>query len=90
MHVFVAVALCYSTVILIRSQESVDENEKFYIWISVLFDLFVCFVTFKKLTEKRLKIIETKYNEVQNREMLKKTSSSLGSIEKFVERIGIL
>lgn len=83
-HIFVTAVLWFGTIILITSQQNFNENERFFIYIFILIDLFIFFVTFKKLTEKRLKVIETKCNEEENRKMIKKLCKERGWYESKI------
>lgn len=74
-------ALCYSTYVTITSQKKFNENEMFFIYLFIIGSLGVFFITILKITEKRLKIVETNNNEQENKKLLKKISQEKGWLE---------
>ena len=80
-HILATLALSYSTYVTFISKDKLNENEKFVIYLFIFASTVICFVTFKKLTEKRLKVIETKNTEQENKKQLKKLSQEKGWFE---------
>ncbi|TXF77345.1 hypothetical protein [Chryseobacterium sp.] len=80
-HIIAALGICFATFMVLKNEQNLNENEKFFIYLSGLISLSFCYITYKKLTEKRLKVVVTKCNEEQNRAMLKKLSESNGWVE---------
>ena len=77
-HLFIAIAMCYSVYSMCINQSDFNENERFFVYLYFFASLAVCFVTFKKLTEKRLKIFETRNSEEENKQLLIKLSKEKG------------
>ena len=80
-HILISISLCYSTYATLISQKKFNENERFFIYLFILASAVVCCVTFKKLTEKRLKLIETKNGQQENKKQLEKLSQEKGWFE---------
>lgn len=80
-HILISLSICYSTYATLISQKKFNENERFFIYIFILLSSVICFITFKKLTEKRLKVIELKNTEQENIKLLKKLSQKKGWLE---------
>lgn len=80
-HLFIAIVMCYSVYRMFVNQGNLNENERFFIYLYFIASLAVCFITFKKLTEKRLKTFETRNSEEENKQLLIKLSKDKGWAE---------
>jgi len=80
-HILISLSLCYSTYATLISQKKFNETERFLICLFIFASAVICFVTFKKLTEKRLKLIKTKNGQQENKKQIKKLSQEKGWFE---------
>ncbi|KQS93632.1 hypothetical protein [Chryseobacterium sp. Leaf394] len=69
------------TYFIVISQQTFNENERLFICVFIFASLLTILIAFKKVTEKRLKIVETKNTEQENKNQLKKISHEIGWFE---------